>query len=259
MESSEIKNVLFIDIQLLNMKWKSFMKSVKCYYNRKIIPVLDVSIENYDDAFYCGFGFSLLLAMTGSRRILILSHKPIWIILNDTYENFYDSFCKVWDSFEGVRTHCDWYGGQQLLLDSLNHSYILENNIDVRFLLFSSVWRPLTSMSWTPLSSSDICKNSMSGIHNDVVDYNSVNYIPIMYWNTGSDHNILNYDCSQIDSIFTILMSGESIELFSAFLHSFDLENNGAKSSFDIVSSLLGASQYQCLGDYFSMFCYRLD
>ena len=224
--SEEIKNVCFLDIQLLNIKWVSFMNSVRFYYNTKNIPIIDVSSECDDDAYYTGIGFGLLLAMTGSQRILISSHKPIWVDLSDS-TSFYDAFCKVLNSFQGMRTSCDWRGSQYLLNQSLKTSRILEKGIHLQFILFSGIWRPLTQ-----------------GFS-----------IPIIYWNTGSTQNMVD-TCLQDNS--GIFMSGENIRMFSAFLELLNNKNNRIVSSFDVIFYFLENSQYKCLGNYFDMFCYRL-
>lgn len=221
--SLQASDSLFIDIQLLNVKWNSFMSVSKFYYNTKNIPIVDVSVEGGDDAYYCGLGFGLLLAMTGSQRILISSHIPIWVDLTEC-PCFYDAFCKVTDGFGSTRTCCDWQGSQQLLMNSLKASRILDKGIDLRFMLFSGVWRPLNHT------------------------------IPIIYWNTGSTVNIVDslHDCSGV------FMSGENITLFSAFLELLDNKKNRVDSSFEVICYFLETTQYKCLSEYFSMFCYRL-
>lgn len=215
--SSSKKDILFI-----NKKWSNIISEFEFVKVVPSIPMVDISLEMSDSELYSAIGIACLIAhKTGIQRILLISHIPIWIVIDNTMD-FISMVLKIWNECKD-RTICNY----QYAIFMIHHSQIL-SNFQVSIII---------------LSNFHFLKRKYRENYNK--------NIKTIFWNVGmSSQNILPVSNSEI-----LLISGNSLSVIRHldFLY---IDFYGI-DSYDFLCKIIEDTHFQKLGEYFDYFCYK--
>lgn len=211
------KNILWI-----NKKWRNINAEFEFVKILPSIPMIDISLEMSDSELYNAIGIACVIACkTDIHRILLMSHIPIWIII-DNVADFISMVLKIWDHCK-ERTACNYRSAFFLI-----HSSQLLSNFDISLIV---------------LSNFHFLKRNFRENFN--------NRIKIVFWNIGNSyHNILPLCNSDL-----LLISGNSLSAIQ-YLDSLYVDFYGI-DSYDFLCKIMEDNHFQNLGDYFDYFCYK--
>jgi hypothetical protein len=121
------KEILFI-----NQKWRNIVAEYDFIQIVPSIPMIDISLEMSDYELYSAIGIACLIAhKSGIQRVLLMSHIPIWVVIENTMD-FISMVLKIWNECK-ERTICNY----QSAVFMVHHSQIV-CNFQVSIILLSN-------------------------------------------------------------------------------------------------------------------------
>ena len=210
------------DILFINKKWRNIVAEFEYVKIVPSIPMVDISLEMSDSELYNAIGIACLIAhKTGIQRILLMSHIPIWIIIENTMD-FISMVLKIWSKCK-ERTICNY----QYSIYMMHHSQVVS---DFQFSIII-------------LSNFHFLKRKYRENYNQ--------NIKTIFWNVGtSHHKILPLCNSDI-----LLISGKSLSVIfhldSLYIDFYAIQ------SYDFLCRIMEDNHFHKLGEYFDYFCYK--
>ena len=207
----------------LNQKWEYLKKAM--YFKRRFssIPIIDVSIEIFNQDLFHAIGFACLIAeLFATHRILIASSIPIWLDISDG-KDFYERIHKIW-SICKFRGESVVSRSLDLVVDTLNKTSY--NGGEMCFFIFSQ----------------DFC-----------FDWENLTACPgirFVFWKIGSNSNSNIPEFHVEDSKEIMYVSGNSACLLKTCIE--EIPCHDYKHNY--IYRFMNCSRYTCLTHYFDNF-----